>query len=298
MGSRPHSGCPVATSSCCPSRRASLPSNRANGRLPGRLGPRPRPGITGRTAARTTRSAMGRPASLADGGTETGGWFGKYNDVARRSTRRRLDVGAVERRPNLARINRQPDAGPEQPAQASSERECRATARPHPRPRPPRGSTPREGAEIRRDEGRREARDARQRLDGERAGRRRRCTGRPRRITHPSSPIKSSDAAVVPRSTSRRLGLPRTRSSIWRSTAAREARDPALTERRSQRMVDAPEERLTVCAHRVQSRSSKTVTVAEPIAKAAKTRNHSGVKGRAISATAAPTPTMTVVPTR
>ena len=83
-----------------------------------------------------------------------------------------VDVGAIEGRPNRARINRQPHAGPEQPAQASSERECRATAR-RTNGRDRREARHLERAEIRRDEGRREARDARKRLDGERAGRRR-----------------------------------------------------------------------------------------------------------------------------
>ena len=69
-----------------------------------------------------------------------------------------------------------------------------------------------------------------------------------RRITHPSSAINRYDAAVALMSTSRRLGLPRTRSSIWRFDRRGEARHSALAERRPQRVVDPPEERLDVGA--------------------------------------------------
>ena len=65
----------------------------------------------------------------------------------------------------------------------------------------------------------------------------------PSRITQASSAMNTYDNVVVSSSSSNRRGLPRTRSSIWRSTAAMnlETRPPAIAvpKRRSQRVKNA-----------------------------------------------------------
>jgi hypothetical protein len=119
-----------------------------------------------------------------------------------------------------------------------------------------------------------------------------------RRITQPSTTINRYDTAVALMSTIRRLGLPRTRSSICRSTAAVKRATllspsdvpSAWSIRRRSDWKYVPRPSTTAIVN--------TVRVAEPIANARKTPNHSGVSGRPISAHAAPAPTMIVVPSR